>query len=246
MANKEAKFYDVPEYSYVDYWKERGYEHQAEEIAIRRLLKGKHFKHGLDVGGGYGRLTKLISEYCVQAELVEPSDQQRAEGSKFLAGSKNAGIVEGTITEIPFPDASADLVLVVRVLHHILEITPAIQEISRVLQPGGYLLLEVANSTHFKAQLRSLSTGKPIPRTPVSVATDPSTTFVNHHPESVKEALAASGLHIEKTLSVSNFRLPGLKKIVPTPLLLALEKPLQKSLGSMAFGPSLVVLARKA
>lgn len=244
MAN--SKFYDQAGYSYVDYWKGRDYEHQAEEVAIRRLLAGRHFGHGIDLGGGFGRLTKLIAEYCDQADLVEPSENQRAEGKKFLAETPNAGIKEGTVTEIPYPDASLDLVLVVRVLHHVPETASAFAEIARVLKPGGYLLMEVANSKHIKARLRSLAKGQRIPRTPISqAAADPSVPFVNHHPDVIREQLAAAGFTTEQRLSVSNLRLPGVKRLLSPKALLTLEKSVQKPLSHFDFGPSLVTLARK-
>lgn len=242
----DSKFYDVAGYSYKEYWKGRDYEHQAEEVALRWLLKDRHFKHGIDLGGGYGRLTKLIAEYCDQADLVEPSENQRAEGQKFLANTKNAAILEGTVTKIPFPDNSLDLVLVVRVLHHIPDTKPALEEIARVLAPGGYLLLEFANSTNFKARVRSALKGKKIPHTPVSQASsDPSTPFVNHHPQVIRQQLADAGLVIEEKLSVSNLRSQSLKKVLGARTLLGVERGLQRPLSALDFGPSLLTLARK-
>jgi SAM-dependent methyltransferase len=242
----DSKFYDVAGYSYKEYWKGRDYEHQAEEVALRWLLKDRHFEHGIDLGGGYGRLTKLIAEYCDKADLVEPSENQRKEGKNFLAATKNAGIIEGTVTKIPFPDNSLDLVLVVRVLHHIPDTKPALEEIARVLKPGGYLLLEFANSKHFKARVRSALKGKSIPRTPVSQAShDPATPFVNHHPSVIREQLADAGMVIEERLSVSNLRSQGLKKVLGNRAMLGLEKSLQRPLSGLDFGPSLLTLAQK-
>ena len=52
--------YDDPNFDYTKYWVGRDYENAAEEIAIRRLLKGKHFASAVDIGGGYGRLCSLL------------------------------------------------------------------------------------------------------------------------------------------------------------------------------------------
>ncbi len=57
---RKANQYDDPSYNYQDYWQGREYEHAAEELAIKRLLRGKKFKHAVDVGGGYGRLSKFL------------------------------------------------------------------------------------------------------------------------------------------------------------------------------------------
>ena len=56
---KKADQYNDPTHNYLHYWNNRQYEHDAEAIAIRRLLKGKHFDHAIDVGGGYGRLCPI-------------------------------------------------------------------------------------------------------------------------------------------------------------------------------------------
>jgi hypothetical protein len=40
---RKADYYDDSEHNYKDYWQGREYEHAAEEMAIRRLLRGKHF-----------------------------------------------------------------------------------------------------------------------------------------------------------------------------------------------------------
>ena len=49
---RRADQYDDPKYNYQDYWTGREYEHAAEELAIKRLLRGRHFEHAVDVGGG--------------------------------------------------------------------------------------------------------------------------------------------------------------------------------------------------
>src|SRR3990172_10523958 len=73
---RKADQYDDPKYNYQDYWAGREYEHAAEEMAIKRLLKGMHFKHAVDVGGGYGRLSRLLTQFADKVTLAEPSQQQ--------------------------------------------------------------------------------------------------------------------------------------------------------------------------
>src|SRR3989344_1848173 len=73
---RRADQYDDPKYNYQDYWTGREYEHAAEEMAINRLLKGQNFEHAVDVGGGYGRLSKLLTKYANTVTLAEPSQQQ--------------------------------------------------------------------------------------------------------------------------------------------------------------------------
>src|SRR6187402_736893 len=79
-----ADKYNDPSHNYLLYWEGRDYEHAAEELAIRRLLKGKHFKKAVDVGGGYGRLCVLLEDYADKVTLAEPSQQQLDIAKDFL------------------------------------------------------------------------------------------------------------------------------------------------------------------
>ncbi len=63
-AKKKADQYNDPSHNYLKYWDGREYEHAAEEIAIKKLLRGKRFKHAVDIGGGYGRLCLLLENYA--------------------------------------------------------------------------------------------------------------------------------------------------------------------------------------
>src|SRR5690606_8047471 len=123
----------------------------------------------------------------------------------------------------------ADLVLVVRVLHHLPDPMPEFTEISRVLKPGGVFIMEFANNAHFLNRLRYGMKGKPIPRTPVDIRTaenktDDEIPFVNHHPATVIRQLERAGFSIERMLSGSNLRSTTLKKVLPRKVMLTLEK----------------------
>jgi predicted RNA methylase len=70
-------YYDDPTFSYPTFWKGREYEHEAEIIALRRLLEGKHFDMAADIGGGFGRLARVLSEHAERVTLIDPSLVQR-------------------------------------------------------------------------------------------------------------------------------------------------------------------------
>jgi tRNA1(Val) A37 N6-methylase TrmN6 len=76
-TKKKADQYNDPSHNYLKYWDERQYEHMAEEMALTRLLKGKHFKEAVDIGGGYGRLCLFLEKYSDHVTLAEPSQQQQ-------------------------------------------------------------------------------------------------------------------------------------------------------------------------
>ncbi|KKU03206.1 MAG: Phosphatidylethanolamine N-methyltransferase [Candidatus Amesbacteria bacterium GW2011_GWB1_47_26] len=240
----KSNYYNDPEFSYPKYWQGRAYEHAAEVMAIRRLLGKRHFPSGVDIGGGYGRLASTLLQFCDQLTLVEPSSKQR----RFVLA--DVKIVVGTSDSTGLPASSFDFVSIIRVLHHLPNPQSALQEAHRLLKPDGLLLLEFANSLNIKSRIASFIAGHPISTLPLerrraSNIRRGSIPFVNHHPQSILKALSVCGFSPVKTLSVSNFRSPFLKKIIPLPILLGLESISQFLLSSIYFGPSIFILALK-
>lgn len=247
---KNAAAYNDPKHNYLHYWDGRDYEHAAEELAISRLLRGKHFAHAVDVGGGYGRLSKYLTKYADRVTLAEPSQQQHDLAKDYLKDTPRVAQALVQAADLPFGDGAVDLVLVVRVLHHLPDPTPEFTEIARVLQPGGTFLLEFANNAHFLNRLRYASKGKKVPAEPVSILSEnnrksETLPFVNHHPRTILKQLDKAGFSVEKVLSGSNLRSPGLKKILPKNAMIGLEKILQPFLAPTYFGPSTWVLLKK-
>ena len=244
--NKKADQYNDPTHNYLHYWDNRQYEHDAEEIAIRRLLKDKHFTSAVDVGGGYGRLCPILKDFADKVTLAEPSQQQLDIGKEFLKGKKGINMVLAQADKLPFESGSIGLAAVVRVIHHLPDPSEEFNEIARVLEPGGYLLIEFANYANFKNRVKHVVKLKRMPREPVDIRTRESNIpFVNHNPHTVQKQLAHAGLQVERTLSVSNLRSPRLKKILPKNVLLAAEKAVQVPLAKTFFGPSTVYLLKK-
>ena len=247
---RQADQYDDPKYNYQDYWTGREYEHAAEEMAIKRLLKGHHFDHAIDVGGGYGRLSRFLTKFADRVTLAEPSLQQLGMARIYLKGTPNVERKRMQAANLKFPDDSIDLVLVVRVLHHLPDPAAEFREIARVLKPDGTFILEFANDAHLLNRLRYGVRGKKVPRGPVDISSEASKSagaiaFVNHHPKTVIRLLMDVGFELETALSGSNLRSPRLKKILGKNVLLGLEKVMQPLLAPIYFGPSIWLRLRK-
>jgi SAM-dependent methyltransferase len=254
MANqkttKRADQYDDGEYNYQDYWKGRDYEHAAEELAISRLLKGKHFKRAVDVGGGYGRLSKFLTKYADAVLLAEPSKQQLELAKNYLKDTKQVTQKCLQAADLGLPDSSVDLVMVVRVLHHLPDPTAEFNEIARVLKKDGVFLMEFANNAHFLNRVRYGVRGKRIPLQPVDIRSaehrnETEIPFVNHHPKTVINQLNSAGFVVEQVLSGSNLRSPSLKRLLPKAAMTKIESVLQPLLAPVYFGPSVWLLMRK-
>jgi ubiquinone/menaquinone biosynthesis C-methylase UbiE len=237
---KKADQYDDPKYNYQDYWVGREYEHAAETMALKRLLKGQHFEQAVDVGGGYGRLSKFLTKFADKIALAEPSQQQLDIAKIYLKDTPQVEKKLLQAADLKMPDQSVDLVLVVRVLHHLPDPAPEFKEIARVLKPGGTFILEFANDAHFLNRIRYSFKGKKVPKKPVDISTkkDADIAFVNHHPKTIIKLLHDAGFEVETALSGSNLRSPALKKILGKNIRVGLEKVLQPMLAPLYFGPS--------
>jgi SAM-dependent methyltransferase len=250
MARIRPAYYDDQNLNYQDYWTSRNYEHEAEVMAVRRLLRGRTFERAVDVGGGYGRLSVVLADFAGQVTLVDSSRQQLDLGAKFLCGHPRITRRLMDASALQFPAESADLVSMIRVLHHLPDPAPELREVHRILRPGGYALIEVANLAHAVNRVRYAVRGQPIPRRPVDIRsaalrTEGSIPFVNHHPDTVIALLRSTGLRLEALLSVSNLRHRALTRWVPRQTLLAVERALQDRCAPLYFGPSMFLLLRK-
>jgi ubiquinone/menaquinone biosynthesis C-methylase UbiE len=249
-SKKRADQYNDPKHNYLKYWSGREYEHDAEVMAIKRLLKYKHFNSAADIGGGYGRLCVLLEHYADKVTLAEPSQQQLDIAKDYLKDHPEISYKLMQADNLEFKDGSLDLVTMIRVMHHLPDPSVEFSEISRVLSEDGYAILEVANYIHARNRLKYMVKRQPLPTEPVDIRSkknriESEIPFVNHNPNTVIKQLAHAGLRVERILSVSNLRSPGLKKILPKSVMLVIEGALQPTLARSFFGPSVFFLIRK-
>lgn len=108
----------------------------------RALASGA--KSALDVGCGEGRFCRMLNDMGIAATGLDPTKALLAEARRRDA---TGAYVEGVAEAPPFPDAAFGLVVSYLTLIDIPGLEPAIAEMSRVLKPGGRLL--IANLTNF-------------------------------------------------------------------------------------------------
>lgn len=250
-TKRRADQYNDPKHNYLRYWDGRDYENDAEEMALNRLLRGKHFKTAVDIGGGYGRLCIFLERFADKVTLAEPSQQQLDIAKDYLKGHPEIDRKLMQADDLQFKDGSIDLITMIRVMHHLPDPSTEFSEIARVLSGHGYAIVEVANYAHGRNRLKYALKGKKLPAEPVDIRSaayrnKDEIPFVNHNPQTVMKQFAHAGLTVERILSVSNLRSPGLKKVMPKKVMLAIEGILQPTLASSFFGPSVFFLVRKA
>ena len=149
-----------------------------------------------------------------------------------------------------FKDGSLDLVTMIRVMHHLPDPKTELKEINRVLSKDGIFILELANYAHARNRIKHIIRRQKLPTKPVDIRSnhnrrEEEIAFVNHNPKTVIRQLDAAGFEVKKILSVSNLRSPGLKKILPKPIMLSVEAIMQSPFSRIYFGPSVFFLLKK-
>lgn len=245
-------------YDYPSYWKGRIYEHKSEILAIKNLLKLiPSIKYLIDIGSGYGRLTPSYIYRVKKAVLADPSGKLLSYARDNLKKYESKiEYIQTSITNLPekVPKYSFDLALIIRVLHHIENLDQALSIIRKILKKQGYLILEFPNKKHFKASILEFCRGNftflmdIFPKDLRSKKSLKSKTlpFINYHPDIILEKLKNHGFDVIEIRSISNIRSSFLKSIFPLETLLRLENYLQKPLSKIYFGPSIIILAKRA
>ena len=242
-------------FDYPLYWKGRDYEHLSETIALEHFLKriGK-INTVVDIGGGFGRLTPIYKDYADKIILTDPSKKLLNIAKKNLKTNK-INFINASYRNLPkkIKTGSIDLVVLIRVLHHIKEPKDIIEVAGKLLKKDGYFILEFANKRHIKASLSEFLRGNftfildIFPKDINSAMSKRKKTlpFFNYHPDKIKDFLTSSGFEILELRSVSNIRVPLIKKIIPLQLQITIEKKLQKIFARASLGPSIFYLAQK-
>lgn len=126
---------------------------QATIAKIRELapdLQGDY----LDVGAGNGELIdRVIREFRVTPHACDYRDDL------MTIGDLGVQVVDLNTQGLPYADASFDLVTCTEVIEHLEHFRAAIREISRVLRPGGVLVISTPNVLNLRSRLRYLFFG---------------------------------------------------------------------------------------
>jgi ArsR family transcriptional regulator len=106
-----------------------------------------------DLGCGTGRVAEALAPFVGRVVAVDDSEAMLEAARARLVERDNVDLRHGRLEELPIEDASLDAATLVLVLHHVSDPARVLTEVSRVLRPGGRLLL-VDMLPHDRAEYR--------------------------------------------------------------------------------------------
>lgn len=115
-------------------------------------------KRVLEIGLGYGTLGQEIvrhgAEYYGLDIAAGPVQMMRHRLSMLGVGGEDR-IVQGSAAAIPFPDGMFDYVYTIGCLHHTGALAESVEEVRRVLAPGGWAVVMLYHADSWR-QLRQV------------------------------------------------------------------------------------------
>lgn len=239
---------DYESFDYSKFWEDnkRLYEDRAERLALRKLLTGVDGtnKFFFDIGCGYGRLFNEYKDFeniVLIDYSVKNLENARKRIKKFLEDNQRSlssvYLIAADAAHLPLKSGCADVVLTVRMVHHLDDPEMYFNEVARILRGNGLYFLEFANKRNLKNILRYFI-GKmdtsPFNLLPYQIGE----TIMNFHPKYIIGTLKKRKFTIKKMISVSNFRLNILKRFPGTKTLIFFEKIYQRIIPFVLLGPS--------
>ena len=94
-----------------------------------------------DLGCGTGHISAALAPSVGKVIAIDESGPMLAAARERLASATNVELREGHIEALPLEDASLDVAILFLVAHFMTDPARAMQEVRRVLKPGGRLLL---------------------------------------------------------------------------------------------------------
>jgi len=202
----------------------RDYEDRVERIALRRLMPSTG-RTLIEIGAGFGRLADEYTGF-EKVVLFDYSRTLLREAQTRFGSDPRFIFVAGNWYRMPFVTGLFDTIIQVRTLHHAADVPAVFSQLFRIARPQATYVLEFASKHHLKAILRywtgrqEWSPFSPEPEEFVKLNFD-------FHPCWIREHLAEAGFTPGRALTVSHFRVPLLKKMVPIQALVTMDSLVQ-------------------
>jgi ubiquinone/menaquinone biosynthesis C-methylase UbiE len=215
----------------------RGYHRLIDDLELELVRRYGTGRDILEAGCGTGLLLAEAARIGRSAIGLDLSH-----GMLAHAHERGLRVVQGSLTKLPLPDASVDVVYSMKVLAHVPPIREAVAELARVTRPGGHLLLEFYNPCSLRYLAKLVGGAAPIAEgtTDRDVYTryDTLETARGYLPPEV-EFVSMRGVRVVTPTS-HVFRLPLLSHLFEQAERIACDLPVLRNLGGF-----LILVGRK-
>jgi demethylmenaquinone methyltransferase/2-methoxy-6-polyprenyl-1,4-benzoquinol methylase len=106
----------------------------------------------LDAGGGTGRVSQQLCDQAANTVLVDPSVEMLHQAAEKRCLIRTQAAAEG----LPFNDGTFECIIMVDALHHVENQSHTLEELWRVLKPGGRILIEEPDIRRFSVKLLAI------------------------------------------------------------------------------------------
>jgi ubiquinone/menaquinone biosynthesis C-methylase UbiE len=120
---------------------------REKAFAVAGVQSGKL---AADIGAGTGFVSEGLLQRGLRVIAVDQSKAMLAEMRKKYSGIADIEYREGESEKLPIPDNTVDYVFANMYLHHVESPSKAIQEMARILGPGGVLVITDLDEHHFE------------------------------------------------------------------------------------------------
>jgi ubiquinone/menaquinone biosynthesis C-methylase UbiE len=201
---------------------------QAAEIVRRVAVE----RDALEVGCGTGLVLQRVAQFARSATGVDLSP-----GMLARARARGLQVREASATDLPFSDASFDVVYSFKVLAHIPDIERCLAEMVRVTRPGGHVVFDAYNRRSLryltKRWFEPRATSTTFDEAAISTRFETPEQALEHLPAGTR-VVARAGIRVVTPHS-SVLRVPGLRWLVERAEWRAMDSALWRFGGFVVF-----------
>ena len=190
-----------------------GYHALVDDLEVELTSRYGAGRDVLECGCGTGLLLQRFVEFARSAKGIDLSP-----GMLDLARARGLDVREGSVTDLPFADASFDVTCSYKVLAHVPDIGRALREMARVTRPGGVVLAEFYNPMSLRGLAKKLG---PAGKISATTTTRESAVYTRFDPPWRIPRLLPPGVHLEAargvrivTPTASAMRIPGVRALL--------------------------------
>jgi ubiquinone/menaquinone biosynthesis C-methylase UbiE len=146
------------------------YHRMLDDLEVDLVQRYGEGKDVLEVGCGTGLILDRTARFARRAVGIDLSG-----GMLAKAAQRGLSVVQASATELPIATASVDIAYSFKVLAHIPDIAGAMQEMARVVRPGGWVLAEFYNARSIRRLVKAIK-----PPSKVSATTNDEHVFTRY------------------------------------------------------------------